>query len=91
MFGLFDWLKMGAAALVSGAAVWAAAAIYDQTVDDPAVRRAERQAVLSEARDRALALIQQRNEDNAEISDLDMAGLCRELGGLWVPEHDTCR
>lgn len=90
MFGLLDGLKMGAAALVAGASVWAAAAIYDQTIDDPAVRRAERDAVLAEARDRALALIHERNEDDAEISKLDMAGLCAELGGRWVSDETRC-
>lgn len=42
------------------------------------------------ARTRALELIQKRSEDNAEITTLDAAGLCAELGGRWVPDENRC-
>lgn len=90
MFGLFDWLKMGAAGVAAGVVVYGAMALYDATIDDPSVRRQEREVVLAEARARALALIEKRNEDDAEISDLDQSTLCAELGGRWVPDESRC-
>ncbi|MER8925766.1 hypothetical protein [Mesorhizobium sp. M0859] len=64
------------------------AMITDGRVDR--VRAQERVNVENEARARAMALIEQRNRDNAEITDLDAAHLCAELGGRWVPNENRC-
>lgn len=64
--------------------------LYNDWIENPMVRRNERVVVLAEARAAALALIAKRSEDNEEISDLDAAGLCAELGGRWVPNEDRC-
>lgn len=90
MFGLFDWLKIGAGGVLGAVAIFGIMSVYDATVDDPSVRRAEREEVLAEARTRALLLIEQRNADNEEISELDQSGLCAELGGRWVPNESRC-
>ncbi|MCO5071157.1 MAG: hypothetical protein M9944_08125 [Rhizobiaceae bacterium] len=94
MFGLFDGLKASAALAVLGAGslvgFLAGAGLFYQIghwQGEDAGREAERGA----ARERALELIKQRSEDNAAISRLDMAGLCVELGGVWVPETAECR
>lgn len=64
------------------------AMIVDGRVDRE--REAGAESVRAEARTIALALIEKRNDDNAEISDLDRAHLCVELGGRWVPNEDRC-
>lgn len=87
---MFDWLKVGAAGVAGALVVYGAMSAYDATIDDPRVRSIERQAVLAEARDRAMVLIQKRNDDNAEISDMDAAGLCAELDGRWVSNEARC-
>jgi hypothetical protein len=72
MFGLFDWLKLGAGAVVGAIVAGAVAWQLGQAVGEKAGRDAEQAA----ARTRALELIAQRNHDNAEISTEDIAGLC---------------
>ncbi|MER9829151.1 hypothetical protein NKJ51_12290 [Mesorhizobium sp. M0134] len=64
------------------------AMIIDGRVDR--VRARARIDVENEARARAMTLIEQRNHDNAEITDLDAAHLCVELGGRWVPNQNRC-
>lgn len=54
------------------------------------VRQQVRADVENEARAHAMALIEQRSKDNAEITDLDAAHLCAELGGRWVPDEARC-
>lgn len=49
-------------------------------------RAAERQKSLS----RSIDLIRERSKTNAEISRLDDAALCRELGGSWVQPDNIC-
>lgn len=90
MFGLFDWFKIGVGGVLGAVAIFGVMSVYDATIDDPAVRRAEREEVLAEARTRALLLIEQRSADDEEISDLDMAGLCAELGGKWIDRESRC-
>lgn len=66
---------------------------YLATVTDGRVDRVRASARLdmeNEARARAMALVQLRSEDNAEITDLDESTLCGELGGRWVPDEDRC-
>lgn len=62
--------------------------VFDGRIDH--VRAQAREAFEDEARARAMALIEQRNHDNAEITDLDAAHLCVELGGRWVPNENRC-
>jgi hypothetical protein len=48
---------------------------------------AERRAVVENSLDRNA----QRNEDDAEIRDLDLDGLCREYGATrWLPDEQRC-
>lgn len=86
MFGLLDYLKIGAG--FAAGAVLAGAIAYTsghwRGVNDG------RAQIESEARARAMALIEQRNHDNAEITDLDAAHLCVELGGKWLPKDNRC-
>ncbi len=86
MFGLFDYLKIGAGFVLGAALSWAVAFPLAYHRGDNAGRAAEQAA----ARTRALDLIQKRSKDNAEITTLDAAGMCSELGGRWVPDEDRC-
>lgn len=76
--------------LLGGIIAAAALIVYNAAIENPGIRRDEEARITSAARARALALIEKRSEDNAEISDLDMAGLCAELGGRWVPNESRC-
>lgn len=82
MFGLFDIVKMAGAAVIAGSLAYGVGHWrgYDAGYD----------AAQAEARIRALALIEKRNQDNEEISDLDAAGLCVELGGEWLRDERRC-
>lgn len=60
-------------------AVWVVPAAKD------AGREIERAAILKQAMEN----IEERSKTNAEIRNLDDAGLCRELGGLF--EDGICR
>lgn len=75
---------------IGGLLATAALIVFNTTIENPGVRRDERALIESAARARALALIEQRGRDNEEISDLDLAGLCGELGGRWVPNESRC-
>ncbi|MFN3549605.1 MAG: hypothetical protein ACK4U0_19130 [Mesorhizobium sp.] len=90
MPGILDYAKMSAAALAGAAVMFAGATIYNVVFDNPAIRRETRALVEAEARERAFALIEKRNQDNVEISTMDLAGLCRELGGQWVRDEARC-
>lgn len=54
----------------------------------PAARDAGREMERTAAIKKAVELIQQRDRTNAEIRNLDPAGLCAALGGRWV--HENC-
>lgn len=58
----------------------------DRSAQFKAGQEAERTA----ARERAMELIEKRMQDDAEISAFDAADLCRELGGDWLREQQTC-
>jgi len=90
MFGILDAAKMGAAALAGAAIMFAAATLYNVIFDNPAIVRETRALVAAEAREHAFELIQKRSQDNAEISTMDLAALCRELGGQWVRNENRC-
>ena len=87
MFGSLN-LYLGAAA--GAALMFGLATGYNKFFDNPSVRRQERVLFEAEVRARAMALIEQRNKDNAEITDLDAAGLCTELGGRWLSNESRC-
>lgn len=42
------------------------------------------------ARERAMELVEKRARDDKQISDLDAAGLCEELGGKWDAATSSC-
>lgn len=54
----------------------------------PAARDAGREMERTAAIKKAVELIQQRDRTNAEIRNLDPAGLCAALGGRWL--HENC-
>ncbi|RWO39115.1 MAG: hypothetical protein EOS12_28600 [Mesorhizobium sp.] len=89
MFDLFDWIKVGVGAVVGAIICGLVAVLYVTIIHDPATRSETRALVQAEAREAALALIQQRNDDNVEISAFDQQHLCVELGGKWV-QPDRC-
>lgn len=64
--------------------------LYNNFIENPQVRQAERDLVVAEQRAATMALIEQRSKDNAEISTFDAAHLCGELGGRWVPNEERC-
>lgn len=75
---------------IGAAVMFGLVMIWNITIDNPSVRREVREQVEQEARQRALDLIKQRREDDEELSNMDSASLCRELGGIWVRESNTC-
>ncbi len=79
------------AGLLVGAAVAVALLLlYNMIIENPQIRSQEREIVNAESRAKAMALIQQRSHDNAEITNLDAAHLCAELGGQWVLPDGRC-
>lgn len=62
--------------------------VFDGRVDH--VRSGARDEVESEARARAMALIEQKSKDHEDISTFDTARICGELGGRWVPNENRC-
>lgn len=81
-----NWLKIGGGAILGAIVAWGIA--YNvgwHRGDSAGYARAQ-----DEARARAMELIEQRNKDNAEITDLDAAAICRELGGVWLSDEGRC-
>lgn len=75
-------LKIVGVGLLAGAVAFGAGYLKGRA-DMRAIARAEAvQATLDQ--------LKERNSTDAEINDLDAAGLCNALGGRWVPEHG-CR
>jgi len=56
----------------------------------PAAREEGRALERADALKKSMELIQKRSQTNAEIRNLDSAGLCVALGGRWVPEDNVC-
>lgn len=81
---MLDWLKLGigtaAGALVASSAV----TLLAFTVWIPNAREDERQIARAASLQQSMDLIEQRSKTNAEIRNLDDAGLCRALGGMLV-------
>jgi hypothetical protein len=66
----------------------ALAGLVDGRVDRE--RQLARDVIQAEARAAAMAAIQERSKDNAEISRFDQAQLCAELGGRWIDIEARC-
>jgi hypothetical protein len=81
MFGLFDWLKVGAGVLL-GAAVAYQVGHWRGDSHGRAAEGGRQDARPSSHRE--------RSRDNEEISRMDMARLCAELDGRWVPDENRC-
>lgn len=86
MFGVFEWVKIGGSVLL-GLVVAASVSYPLGHFRGEAAGYAQAQ---TEARERALELITKRSDDNVEISKQDMAELCRELDGAWMPDPGRC-
>ena len=56
----------------------------------PAARDEGRAMERADALKKSLELMQKRSQTNAEIRNLDSAGLCVALGGRRVPENNVC-
>ena len=82
MFGIGDLIKMLSAAVTAGLAMYFVG--HMAGVSDG---RAQFEL---EARERAMALIQRKEKDDAEISAMDVRQLCAELGGKWMHDTSTC-
>lgn len=77
--------------LIVGAAVVAALLLmYNSIFENPSIRSNERLIVGAEARAAAMAALEKRSKDNAEISKLDKKGLCIELEGKWIDTESRC-
>jgi hypothetical protein len=86
MLSILDYLKIGGGLALGAALSWAVSYPLAYHRGDSAGRA----AVQNEARDRAMDLIQKRSKDDAEISGMDLAGICRELGGQWMQQDNRC-
>lgn len=84
MFGLIDRIKIGAGALAGAALAAAIVSLIAQTSWIPEARKEARQQERSAALQHAMDLIEARSKTNAEIRNLDDAGLCHELGGVLI-------
>ncbi len=87
---ILSYLNIGIGAALGAVLVAMAGSAYDNLVDDPNVRRAERAQVEIEARERAMELMKDRADDNAELTTFDLRQLCVEFGGRWVQPNGPC-
>lgn len=81
MFGLLDWLKIGAGAALGASLAWMPAFYLGKHEG----RQAERQATLT----RSVEVLRERNATDDQIRNMDDAGLCRALGGR-VSDDGAC-
>lgn len=81
-FGLLDWVKIGGGVALG--------LLIGFGAGDLKGYHSGRVAAESAARQHALELIKKRSKDNEEISGMDSAGLCTELGGKWVRDEQRC-
>ena len=75
---------IGAGAIAALALSVVVGTTYVHWVTIPATQKETRALVQSEARDRAIALIQQKAKDHVQISTFDLEHFCTEFGGKWV-------
>lgn len=87
MFGILDYLKIGAGAALGFAATYALSAAIWQPQARHEGATAERAAIMA----RSIEAMQERAGTDAEIRKMDDASLCSELGGIWLPDENTCR
>lgn len=80
MIGILDAIKMAAAAV----AAIALFSIVNTLWLLPAARDEGREMERTAALKKSMELIEQRSRTNAEIRDLDTAGLCAALGGVFA-------
>lgn len=85
ILGTFGWQGILAAVAAVILAIGGAYEIGHWRGED-AGRESERAAAL----ERSMELIRKRSETNEEVNDLDDAGLCAALGGLWVQSEQRC-
>ena len=81
MFGLFDWLKLGAGVLVG--------AVLTYQVGHWQGDQAGYDRAIAEGRQATLEQIMERIETDDEVRDMDRAQLCDLIGGVWVDGHCT--
>lgn len=87
---VLNYLSMGIGGLAGALLIASALTIYNYTIENPGVRADERMRIEAAARQRALDLIEKRSQDNVEISNMDLAELCAELGGRWIDREQRC-
>lgn len=91
MFSIIpDALKLPAAALAGALAAASILIVINAVWWLPAARHEGRDAERTAALQRSMELIRERGKTNAEIGKLDDASICRELGGVWMPDKDVC-
>lgn len=74
MFGLFDWLKVGAGAALGAAVISVPVYLYGKADG----RQIERAASLT----RSVESLRERNATDERFRNMDDVALCRALGGL---------
>jgi hypothetical protein len=85
MIGLLDGIKIGLGGLVGALLMFGVSALILQPQAHERGREAERAATL----ERSMEIIQERSRTNEAVRDLDAAGICRELGGVFT--EGECR
>lgn len=80
MIGIVDAIKIG----VGGVAGAGLAVLFCYLVIVPSAKDDARQEERAAQLQKSMDLIEKRSETNAEIRNLDDAGLCVSLGGLYV-------
>lgn len=75
------WLTLGGLSALALVLVWSHTSAYQRGKTD------ERAATLS----RSVEILRERSRTDEEIRALDTAGLCRALGGQWLPDDGTCQ
>lgn len=86
---MFNRLHLAVGAVFGGLAVFLIMQAVNALWIIPAARDAGREMERAAILKQAMENIEQRGKTNAEIRNLDDAGLCRELGG--VLEDGVCR
>lgn len=89
MFTLLDGFKLGLGAIVGALIAGSAITILANVSWIPDAKEEARQQERAASLQKAMQLIEQRSKTNAEIRNLDDAGLCRELGGMLV--NNVCQ
>ena len=74
------WLALGGLVAVMLVATWAVTSAYQHG----------RQVERADALERSMTLIRDRSKTNETIRRMSDGDLCRELGGLWLPDEGRC-